>query len=198
MTGRILTVLLAVVLTASAAEEGSGGLKSAASRFAQMYFAPMSGGGFYRMRDPASGMVEFRRRADGSFAAPPGWSASAKGDSVTVTPPGGGGCAFRFKNGAPDTLVYGGKGYRIKVEGEERVLRGLVPEMWREDRSAAADPVNKKWPGRFTFFYRNPNREAVLFGSAALAFLALFHYASRRWAMVLGRRAPWQPRCRWF
>lgn len=162
-----------------------------ASRFAGMYFAPMCGLGFYRLRDPEAGIVEFRRNANGSFVGAGGWTAKVrgKGEAIAIRPPAGDPgheFEFIFANGFPQRFTCAGNEYQIKVEGEDTVCRGEVPVMWDETGSDDFNLIKRKWPGRFTVFYTNPNRTAVLFSSVTLVFFALFLYASRKWTVAVG------------
>lgn len=166
-------------------------LQLQASRFAGMYFAPMCGLGFYRLRDPQTGIVEFRQEASGAFVGAGGWSAEVKGkgETIGIRPPAddpGYGFEFLFAAGEPVKFVSGGKEYKISVDAEDKVCHGDMPVMWDESGSDDLNLLNRKWPGRFTLFYVNPNRAGVLFASAALVFFALFLSASRRWLMVAG------------
>lgn len=166
-------------------------LQIQASRFAGMYFAPMSGLGFYRLRDPSVGVVEFRQDASGVFVGAGGWSANVKGkgEAIGIRPPAddpGSDFEFVFAEGSPVHFACGGREYKIKADPADIVCRGEVPVMWDESVTDAINKYQRKWPGRFTLFYANPNRTAVLFASVTLLFFALFLYVSRRWAVVVG------------
>ena len=166
-------------------------LQAQASRFAGMYFAPMCGLGFYRLRDPLVGIVEFRQHESGAFVGAGGWSAAikGKGEAIGIRPPAGDPGAdfeFVFAAGEPVKFACGGREYKIKVEDRDRVCHGAMPVMWDETGSDDFDLLKRKWPNRFTVFYTNPNRTAVLFATVTLVFFALFLYASRRWLMVGG------------
>lgn len=166
-------------------------LQIQASRFAGMYFAPMCGLGFYRLRDPLVGIVEFRQHESGEFFGAGGWSAvvKGKGEAIGIRPPAGDPGAdfeFIFAAGEPVKFIYGGTEYKIKVEDGDTVCHGEMPVMWDEAGSDDHNLLKRKWPGRFTVFYTNPNRTAVLFASVTLAFFTLFLYASRRWLVGVG------------
>lgn len=177
--------------SAASATNAPSAMQVQASRFAGMYFAPMCGLGFYRLRDPEVGIVEFRRDASGAFVGAGGWTAKVrgKGEAIAIRPPAGDPgheFEFIFANGSPFGFTCAGKEYKIKVDSTDIVCHGEVPVMWDETGSRDFDLLKKKWPGRFTFFYTNPNRTAVLFGSVALVFFALFLYASRKWLVCAG------------
>ena len=62
---RILCVVctaFAALLLAAADEGGASNAQDEATRFSQMYFAPMDGANFFRLYVPETGMVEFCRR----------------------------------------------------------------------------------------------------------------------------------------
>ena len=202
MSKSSLLALAALTVTTLFAEAVSNGASVAstdapslmqvqASRFAGMYFAPMSGFGFYRLRDPMTGIVEFRQEASGAFVGAGGWSAQVKGkgEAIGIRPPAddpGADYEFVFAEGSPVRFGIADREYKVNSEPGDRVCRGEVPVMWDESGSDDMNLYQRKWPGRFTVFYVNPNRTAVLFASVTLVFFALFLYASRRWLIVAG------------
>lgn len=202
MTTRTICLFAALVASALFAEKtpaagaaastnAPSALQVQAARFAGMYFAPMCGLGFYRLRDPLVGIVEFRQHESGAFAGAGGWSAvvKGKGEAIGIRPPAGdpgAGFEFIFAAGEPVKFACRGKEYKIKVEDGDKVCHGPMPVMWDETGSKDFNILKRKWTGRFTVFYTNPNRTAVLFASVTLVFFALFLYASRRWLMGVG------------
>ena len=73
LSWRAIAAAAAAALAAASVRAAEPDLKAETARFAQMYFAPM-GCGFYRLYDPQSGMVEFKKGArQGTFDGAAGW-----------------------------------------------------------------------------------------------------------------------------
>ena len=160
-------------------------VKSEVARFSQMYFAAMNGVTFSRLYDPTLGMVEFRRRGYGNeFVGAEGWGAVEENGETVVRRPDAP-CVYHFKEGRPSSLEINGKRYSFTYE-EEPTIHGGLPEMWEGATEDALARHARKWPGRFSPFYLNPNHSAVLFASIVLIAFAVFLYASRKWAIILG------------
>lgn len=177
------TVILALLCAAPFCR-GTGELDPAevAERFARMYVAPMDGGGFWRMYEPGTGMVEFRAVSGGrELRGAADWRGSRDGDVVTVVSPveGAGAVSYTFRKGRPETFTVDGTKFGVQVEDGEVTYPGPVPAIWDEDASQEDDPLAGKWGGRFTLFYRNPNHFGCLVASLALAALASLLFASR-------------------
>ena len=161
-----------------AAEELS--IEEIAGRFARSYLAPMDGANFYRLYEPEYGMVKFRRRGGiDRYDGAGGWRAFKEGLSFSVIPPrevyGKENIEFRYKEGKPHQLKSQGNAYRIEIDGGDIEYSGAITPMWDEDTNDQAHPLNKagRWAGRFSPFYRNPNRAAMLLAEIALVFFAL-------------------------
>ena len=178
-----LGLLLLSCLTVLRAENLDA--KSEVERFSQMYFAAMNGATFSRLYDPALGIVEFRRRGSGSeLVGAAGWSAMEENGETIVRRPDAP-CLYHFKDGRPSSLEMNGRRYSF-TRDDEPTIHGGLPEMWDGAAEEALDFHSRKWPGRFSPFYLNPNHSAVLFASIVLVMFAIFLCASRKWAILLG------------
>ena len=151
-------------------------------RFSQMYFAQMDGANFFRLYDPKSGMVEFRRNwKTGGIDGAAGWRAEKVGETMTVSPPGAS-VSFSFVKGRPDTMSIQGKKVKMQFE-EEPSMPGRVAEMWE---GAAEEAIASKiWDkSRFTLFYVNPNHTALLLALLGIVALWGFLRCEKPWAMA--------------
>ena len=180
-----LAIAFAALFTCAAGLSAASDPAATAERFAQMYIAPMEGSTFWRLYDPDTGVIEFRRmRGDMSaLAGAAGWSGVRAPDgTVTIRPPAADGEApleFSFgKDGKPTVFSVGGVKCGIDTAGADIRYPGAVPPMWDDDPAMEDDPLRGKWVDRFTLFDRNPNRFAVL--ACALALLALCGLARRQ------------------
>lgn len=191
---RILLFWLCCVLSAAAATpvQVEGGMEKHAARFARMYFAPMEGAMYFRLYDPSYGIVEFERVHGGdTLAAPGGWRGRAwkGGRSICVMPPVSGDqppVEYHFDNGRPHLLKVGDRPVRVEIEDGAVEYSGPVPEMWKTEKGTGDDdPLKGKWIGRFSPFYRNPNRAGFLLASVSLVFLALLLRPPKRFRYVV-------------
>jgi hypothetical protein len=160
-------------------------MEAEANRFSAMYFVQMDGANFFRMYDPANGMIEFRRRwPSWNLQGAAGWSASKDGDAFVVRCPNSK-VSYVFRKGRPHILNVDGKKIRMQFEEEPSMPGGLV-DMWDGAEEEARQFHAKKWPGRFAPFYGNPNHSAVLFALFAAVGVWLFLYGSRIWWWAAG------------
>lgn len=191
MTRFAVFFLGCLLMGAGSSAHANDVLTAHAERFSKMYFAPMDGALFSRMVSPSLGVVEFERKNGGELlTGPSGWKARKKGRSATVYAPvekGGAALEYHFIDGLPHTLKVDGRAVRVQVEKGAVSYSGAIPPLWKEDLSQ--DPTGRKWQGRFSLFYRNPNRTAALMTSLALVFLWLMLFppaSSRVLALVSG------------
>ena len=181
----LLAFALATVWNARAA---GGSAEAEATRFSQMYFAPMDGANFFRLYAPGTGMVEFRRnwRTRGLEGAG-GWSAAVgtNGDVVVREP--GSRASYTFRTGRPYSIV-ASDGSQLHMQfDEEPVISGEIPPMWEGAEEDARESVVKKFTGnRLKLFYVNPNHAAMLLAELAVLGLFAFLFGNRKSVIASG------------
>lgn len=184
----VCAALLTGVICSAYSAGGQSVAENEASRFSQMYFAPMDGANFYRLYAPGTGMVEFRRNwSTGGLDGAGGWTASLSGADATVREPGSG-AVYSFRNGRPNSMVSSdGRNVRMDFD-DEPVIQGRVPPMWEGAREEALETAYGKWlnSGRFSLFFVNPNHTAMLLAEIALLGLFVFLYIRRWWLFIPG------------
>ena len=151
------------------------------------YFAPVCPF-FYRMMTPQGELIEFRRRPDGRFVAPKGWTAGQANGMIVVSAPGR--KCYMFKNGRLVTYRNGKRSYDLSYPFEP-MYGGKPMSLWglagfQALDSAQAERVVDIWRknGRLRLWFMNPNAAAALFAELAIAFVALFLFARRSWSIA--------------
>ena len=187
---RIAKILVSCLLAAGAStiSFADAGLGEKVERFSRMYYAQMDGAVFSRLYDPSLGVVEFERKGGMSLHGAGGWRGRIGKKYVTIFPPANGGVQveYVFDNGRPHILKSGNNAIKLDIEEGAVSYKGSIPEMWNEDTSSSASPLNKKWKGRWKGFYRNPNIAGALVSLLALTFVyVLFFPPSVRWRNLL-------------
>ena len=176
---RLAAFLLALsVLFPAAGEERAPSEQELA---AISYFAPICPL-FYRMMCPDGQLVEFQQKGERRFIAPPGWSASRKGNAVRVTDPLHHG--FTFVDGRLSTYESNGKSYSISYPFEP-MYGGAPASLWGCDPSELdarqLESMVDIWRkgNRFRMWFRSPNAAAGLLAEIAVAAAAVFLFAGR-------------------
>lgn len=180
---KLLSALMLLLSLLAFGEGNADNMKALADRFGAMYFAPMAGLSYFRLYDPATGIVEFRAVGNkGVLQGAGGWSGKLRGNAVDIAPPDARktGVVFHFANGSPDMVTIGEARYKCSPDEVRPAIKGKVPVLWQDEEEVEGGRSAWRWKGRLAWPYVNPNCASVLYGMLALVALACFCYAEEK------------------